>query len=197
MGAVAAHLAVEVGVTLATRNREQKKANKTGAKIRNLIRRGATIGVLTHINPAYLPISVGRNLLVYANALLHKRFSRHQEYQADRGAAVLGANPLALITALRKLSYIQEKTVEKKTGKPVDQTTGWLSKKWRAVNATHPGTPQRIKKLAKLAKQQGATAEAMDLAIKGPITLNKDYHEIDSDLFLGQRIVAMRRLTAA
>jgi len=113
------------------------------------------VGIFTYLNPVYAPLWAATiGLKTVANLSLNG-LSRSLEYQADRGAVELGANPLALISSLRKISALQERSIQKAWGEhPVPQR-GALSKWWKNVNSTHPTLENRVSRLADLARRAG------------------------------------------
>lgn len=125
----------------------------------------AHIAILSALYPPYLAVSLTVNGLSALTSFVNKRMSRHQEFQADRGAVVLGADPLALITALRKLTVISERARETY----IPESKNPLTKAIKSLNATHPPLKQRVAKLAGMAKRQGVPTEAINRAVKGPI----------------------------
>lgn len=135
----------------------------------------ARVGVVSMFNPAYLAVFAAARAVAIANQLVAKRFSRHHEFQADRGAVALGADPLALITALRKITTISERSIKATYGEDALPKKGYLTKAWKKATATHPELDQRIARLSKMAKKQNATTEAIDQAVKGDLGLDDSH----------------------
>ncbi|HOO49838.1 MAG TPA: M48 family metalloprotease [Alphaproteobacteria bacterium] len=78
-------------------------------------------------------------------------FNRSKEYRADRVAIELGANPLALMTALKKMDLYAGQNQIKPTEKREFSLTGM----WRKLTSSHPTTEKRIKRLADIAMERG------------------------------------------
>ena len=131
-----------------------------------------TTGILTYFNPAYLPLYAAATGLGLASGVLSATFSRSMEYQADRGAVELGANPLALITSLRKMTVAMEQSRKQAYGGEVPQP-GYLTKFWKQITSTHPTLERRMGRLADIARKQGFGEDAITKATKGPIQVSK------------------------
>ncbi|NQZ14189.1 MAG: M48 family metalloprotease [Alphaproteobacteria bacterium] len=130
---------------------------------------GLGVGIVSAFNPLYLTIfGAAKAMNVTAN-FLEKSFSRNKEYQADNGAVVLGASPLAMITALRKMEAIQKRSIADAWGNEERPKQGVLSKITKEAFATHPAVPKRISRLVGLAKAQGYSSEEIDRAVNGYI----------------------------
>lgn len=133
----------------------------------------AGVGYFSWINPAFAPlwatlVTVNTGIKIALGGL-----SRSLEYQADKGAIKLGADPLALVTALRKLDTLQIRSVERAWGgKENMPRIDMIDRAWKRATATHPATAQRIGRLSDLARRQGYSAEAIDSAIHGPLDLS-------------------------
>ena len=89
-------------------------------------------------------------------SLIQMAISRTREFSADRGAAEITGNPLALASALQKLESIGQKVPM--NGNPAFEpvlimnpfSKGGLQSLFR----THPSTEDRVRQLQELAKQQ-------------------------------------------
>ncbi|MBU0860051.1 MAG: M48 family metalloprotease [Alphaproteobacteria bacterium] len=147
--------------------RVQKKKIKT---INTVLGTTLATGVLTWFSPAYLPLFAGLKGLAMSQKFLNSTLSRSFEYQADRGATELGANPLALITALRKITIVNERSKNDAfDGNPPQ--VGKLTKIWRELHATHPTLERRMNALSDIAVKQGFSAAAINEARTAPIDL--------------------------
>lgn len=135
----------------------------------------ARVGVVSLFNPVYVAAFAAARAVSVANQLVAKRFSRHHEFQADRGAVALGADPLALITALRKITTISERSIKATYGEDGLPKKGYLTSAWKKATATHPELDQRIARLSKLAQKQNASAEAIQRAVKGDLAIDDSH----------------------
>lgn len=119
-----------------------------------------------------LPVELG---FLFAANLLKKSYSRRLEFQADRGAIALGANPLDLIVSLRKMEAVMMH----------DKPEQALSRDWRqgpwpgrmlkratSLFKTHPATHRRCGRLAKIAAQQGYNSADIAAALTGPVDIS-------------------------
>lgn len=160
---------------------------KSVKKITALTQAVATTGVVSYFNPLYLPFFATVKGLNLAADYLTKSFSRNKEYQADRGATVLGASPLAMITALRKMSVVQKKSVQEAWGNQKVPEPNFLQKSWKEAFATHPSVPKRINRLTQIARAAGYDEVAINRAVEGPI------HVPDTVRIPSGHIVAMAK----
>lgn len=135
----------------------------------------AATAVVSYINPVYLGVFVGVKVLSSASKFLNNAFSRSLEHEADRGITALGADPLALITALRKIEMVKKGSIEK-TYKGTLSEPGRLTKAWRRLNSNQPDADQRIKRLADIARKKGASESKIKAAVSGPLkVLEENY----------------------
>lgn len=144
---------------------EAKKLKKATA----LASTAAVAGVTQFFNPLYLPVLLSAKSLNLTASFLEKSFSRNKEYQADRGAVVLGASPLAMITALRKMTVVQKRSLAEAWAPHEIPKANSLQRAWKEAFATHPAVPKRINRLVGIAKGMGYGEEAIDKAVNGPI----------------------------
>ncbi len=127
----------------------------------------ASAGITTIFNPAYPVIYAAAQGISYGSVLLNKSLSRSFEYQCDRNAVtLLDADPLALITSLRKITAIQQQEQERKTGKTANPS---LTSRWQEIHSTHPATHKRIERLAELASQKGISDIDIEEALTGEL----------------------------
>lgn len=159
----------DTDLTLAKRLEKQKVAKLV--KIGGTVGMGAAISVFNPLFPLYY---VTTKTITAGVKLVTAAFSRSNEYQADRGAVVLGANPLALVTALRKMKTVQEVSLQEAMGTELPKA-GWLRTMWKNANATHPTIPRRVARLAGLARKQGYTDAQIDAAVNAPIQIGPQH----------------------
>lgn len=127
-------------------------------------------GVLTYFSPVYLQILAAAKTLSISAKITNATFSRSMEYQADRGAVKLGANPLALITSLRKITTVIEKSQKEAFDGYVPEKS-YLLKKWETITASHPTLDRRIGRLSDIARKSGYSESAIEKATKGPLDI--------------------------
>ncbi|WP_435641830.1 M48 family metallopeptidase [Micavibrio aeruginosavorus] len=118
------------------------------------------LGIVTNvaffsaINPMIAGIFLATWGLGRTARITSATLSRSQEYQADRGAVLLGADPLALVTALRKINEI--KTIKMaEAGHDSTKQPSKLSRAWANLHASHPTVERRIGRLSAIARQSG------------------------------------------
>ena len=138
------------------------------------------IGILTAFNPIYLPVAVAAAAVKIGVKAVGANYSKDAEFQADRGAVTLGANPLSLITALRKISTVHENSVKEAMDGKLPQK-GALAKAWKMMTATHPKLEARIERLSDIARKNGYSQAEIDKAAKAPIHISND-HNIPPDV---------------
>lgn len=150
----------------------QKAARKEHEFWRTGISSATAASAMTWFNPAYMSYFLYSRGIKLTSQLVNAGLSQHNEFQADRGAVMFGANPLALITALRKLTVLLKQSKEEASGgvwiEPSKMRRAWL----KAV-ATHPTPEARIARLAKMAHEQGYSDHDIAKAVKGPINVPK------------------------
>lgn len=133
----------------------------------------AGVGYFSFVNPAFAPLWATLVVVNTGIKVALGGLSRSLEYQADKGAVKLGANPLALVTALRKLDTLQTRSIERAWGgKENMPQVDLIDRAWKRATTTHPATAQRIGRLSALARRQGFGTEAIDKAIQGPLDLS-------------------------
>lgn len=134
----------------------------------------ADTGVIFKYNPAYVALYAASKVTSTTAKLINKAFSRSIEYQADRGAVVYGADPLALATGLRKIEIVMARSIQTAYGDTPVPKKGFLKKAWANLNSDHPTTDNRVKRLCKMAKKQGISQELINQAAKGDIEVSAD-----------------------
>ncbi len=136
-----------------------------------------TLGYFSALSPAFAPIWAGIVTINTGLKVAEGSLSRSFEYQADKGATKLGGNPLALITALRKLEVLQERSLKKVAGYDASiPKPDLVDRAWKRATSTHPTTPQRISRLTTIARRQGYDAATIKMATHGPLDLDKNIH---------------------
>jgi heat shock protein HtpX len=144
---------------------------KQVSTLRNTFANVAGAGTITVYAPYYLPIYAASLGMALSAGLITKSFSRANEYQADEGAVTLGASPLALITSLRKITSLMERSRADAWGHNEMPKPGMLSKTWKKANATHPQLKDRIDALCKIARKQGYSGDEITQACEGPVEI--------------------------
>jgi heat shock protein HtpX len=132
-------------------------------------------GLSTLFTPLYVPFYAATTAIKTTFKVINARFSQHHEFQADRGAVVLGADPLALITALRKITIVQEQSLKAAVGDKMPKK-GALMTAWKKATSTHPTLEKRIARLQKMAKQQGRSDADITAAVKGAIHVPNNHN---------------------
>lgn len=160
---------------------EKARSKKIG-EISTNISTVLNVGLFTFMNPAYLGLFAASRVMNIGHKYIGGSFSRSNEYQADRGAVELGADPLALITALRKITQVNKDSLNKAyDGNPPQKSA--LRKSWDQLFTTHPALERRIDHLADLALARGfsenAIADARTKPINIPVTDHIPRHVIE------------------
>ncbi len=140
----------------------------------------ATMPVLTYFYHPYAQLFAATWCLSTSASLLTNAFSRSREYQADRGAIALGADPLALITGLRKIFILQERGKTKAFEGKMPKINP-LIKRWKQLYSSHPPFHDRMMRLVAIARKQGAPSDLIQQSAAGRIELSAD-HDIPDDL---------------
>ena len=139
---------------------QEKARAKKIKEVTGTISAATSVGIFTYFNPAYLGLYAATKALNITHRYLGGSFSRSNEFQADRGAVELEANPLALITALRKITIVNQRSIAAAfDGNPPQKSA--LRKGWEGLFATHPPLEQRMDHLAGIALAKGFTAAAI------------------------------------
>jgi Zn-dependent protease with chaperone function len=149
---------------------KQKKFYQRMSKVGAL----ASVGVIltAAMGTAFLVPFAAACAISVASLAINSHFQRSNEEHADARTVELGANPLALITALRKIMAVRDQSIVAVYGELPKK--GLLTRIWEDLNLSHPNVPSRAKKLAKLARKNGYSEEAIKAAIDGPITVAPD-----------------------
>ena len=146
--------------------REAKQVTQLGT----LFTQATVAGVATWFNPAYLPSLIAVKALNTATKYFMQSQSQTNEYQADRVAVQeIGSDPLSLITALRKLTIVQQRSINDAWEGNPPPKPGWLKRNWKESFASHPATHKRIERLASIAKEMGIEDEKIHAAVHDPV----------------------------
>lgn len=126
------------------------------------------------IHPPFLMLLAGLKVTQKVSLLVSRKLSRDFEYMADRVAVTeYQANPLKLVTALRKMETLVERSQRNRMGYALkDLETGTLSRYWQSVTRTHPETPKRIMQLAAIAREKGFSEAEIDQAVQGAVEID-------------------------
>ncbi|TVQ84412.1 MAG: hypothetical protein EA357_03080 [Micavibrio sp.] len=131
--------------------------------------------VMTVFTPVYLFIYFATYLMKIAAWTILRGRSRTSEYRADAGIVNLGASPLAMMTALRRMQHLQDEAVEKAgaSERLNARTLGnWMRKN---LFATHPDTDCRLDRLAEMARRLGYAQDEIRAARYGDIEMDKTH----------------------
>ncbi len=101
--------------------------------------------------------------------------SRTSEYRADAGIVDLGANPLAMMTALRRLQYLHDDAAEKAGARRRLNAPTLRNRVRKNLYATHPPIDDRLTHLAKIARRHGYPEEDIRTAEYGSIEIDKTH----------------------
>lgn len=153
---------------------EESKKKKMTKAIKTVGSVASTLA-LTYFNPLYLGLWAASKTMAVANKLISSAYSRSMEYHADEGAVALGADPLALVTGLRKIEQVVKQSKEEYFGDRMPQK-GELSKAWARATASHPPTEKRVARLVEMAEKQGISKAKINAAAYGAITVSNDHN---------------------
>ncbi len=145
------------------------------------------IGVVSLFNPVYALAYGAMEAVGRSGKLLAMSLSRHHEFQADRGAVELGADPLALITALRKITLVSERSMQAAFSGEMPKK-GALTAAWQKANETHPHVQRRVARLADMARQQKRSEADIEGAVNGVLPVDHT-HVLPLDVV---RAIALR-----
>lgn len=148
--------------------------DQSNKKIINEVGTLVGVGIISLFKPIFLPIYAATVGIDVTAKIMSSNFSKDMEFQADRGAVALGADPLALATALRKMQTVNELSIKGAMGGEMPKK-GFLSKTWKMMTATHPSVDARVKRLGRMAKKQGRSAEDIEAATKGKIVIAAEH----------------------
>lgn len=146
---------------------ERKKVEN----VQKVLAQGTMVSSLSYFNPLYFKIYAATKSLSIAGELLTKSYTRSNEFQADKGAVTLGANPLALVTALRKINAVMQRSKQEAWGDGNMPQPGMLSSFWKRLNATHPPVEDRIQRLCDIARKNGFSKDDIQKAKAAPLDI--------------------------
>lgn len=135
--------------------------------------------VMGAFNPPYLVIVAVTSVMRWVGSVMTRAVSRVVEYRADAGIVALGASPLSLITALRKLRILEERAL----GNVAVPQSGWRQR----LLGTHPSLSHRLRHLSAVARREGIPVAEIKAAAKGPIVVGEEHRY---PLWLVQRMQA-------
>lgn len=153
------------------KNIERQKMKKLTANVLTM----TGLGIYTAFSPAFAITWVIAKGISLASDLIQGSQSRRFEFQADRGATELGANPLALATSLRKIEIVNKQSMEAAYGGPLPKKN-FLSRAWEKATRSHPVTDRRVERLCKIARKQGYNESAIEKARNGTIDIDPSFN---------------------
>lgn len=162
---------------------EELVARKKAKFIQKTAGQLTSVGVVSAFNPVYLPVYAAVRGMNTGLMLSNKKLSRIFEFHADRMAVQkFGADPLALTTALRKISSLLERSQRNANGFAAsDVKQSALATAWAQAKTTHPSVTKRGAALSELARQMGADENAIDKAVNGEVDID-DAPDLPLDL---------------
>lgn len=156
---------------------EQKKVLEKRGRLIQL----SSLAIFTAANVAYLPLWAAIRGITSSARVISGSLSRRMEFHADRGAVDLGANPLALVTALRKIETVHKQSLEKAYGGSLPKK-GFLARIWQRATITHPSTERRVRRLCDMARRKGYGEAEIKVAAEQPISIAPG-HELSPEFF--------------
>ncbi len=119
----------------------------------------ARYGIYGNTRNGRLLIAIAISFAVWiVSTLLLKALSRYREYSADRGAASITGNPLALSSALKTISGINESKPSEDMREHAGMNAFYISAiesgRFASLISTHPQPEKRIKALEDMATEQ-------------------------------------------
>lgn len=140
----------------------------------NMASQTVGVGVVSMFNPFYLAVYAATKTLNAGLQVSNKRLSRIFEFHADEAAVTkFEAKPLALVTALRKITAIVERSQRNANGfASSDLQISPLGKAWAKANMTHPPVAERAAALSVIARDMGYSEEEIDKAVNGEIDIS-------------------------
>jgi len=150
-----------------------------------LLRFGAVYGFLYWVNPVFLKVAVIVIVLRRLPLICYAFHSQACEYMADRAAVDLGANPLHLAMALRKITFLQRRAQQKFSKRKIDVSSDGLIDAYFNLYASHPPIERRVERLCNIASfELGIPWADMQKVRRGAIDLPTD-HDIPDDVVKG------------
>lgn len=153
---------------------EELLKHKRTTFARKTASQAAGVGVVSAFNPIYLPVYAATRALNAGLQVSNKRLSRIFEFHADEAAVTkFEAKPLALVTALRKITAIVERSQRNANGfASSDMQVSPLGSAWAKANMTHPPVAERAAALSVIARDMGFSEEEIDQAVNGQIDID-------------------------
>lgn len=142
-------------------------------------------GFLFWVSPVFLKVCAIMIAMRRLPPICSALYSQACEYMADRGAVDLGAKPLALALALRKITFLQRRAQQKFSKRKIDFSGDGLMNAYFALYASHPPVERRVERLCRIASYEHAIPWAeMQKVRRGEIDLPAD-HDIPDDVVKG------------
>lgn len=139
-------------------------------------------GLLYMVSPVFLKVAVIVILLRRLPKICYALYSQACEYMADKAAVDLGANPLHLAMALRKITFLQKRAQQKFSPRRIDASTDGLIDAYFQLYATHPPIDRRVERLCHIASfTLGIPWAEMQKTRYGAIDLPAD-HDIPDEV---------------
>ncbi len=141
--------------------------------LKQLATQVTAVGTISAFNPLYLGVYAAVRTMNTGLLLSTKKLSRIFEFHADRNAVqIFDADPLALVTALRKINTLVERSQTNANGfSRKDVKISKLGSAWAQMKATHPSVPERAEALSAIARKMGADEAAIDRAVNGDLDI--------------------------
>ncbi len=127
------------------------------------------LAVASYVAPGFVPVWLTAKGIGLSAAFASATLSRSMEYQADKGAAALGGNPLALITSLRKVDFLMRHSILEVFNEEIPPARGWFSRERKNLFASHPLMERRFARLADIARRQGYDEREIKTALHGDL----------------------------
>jgi len=127
------------------------------------------IAVMAFYYPPYLAVHAAGWCLIVLMTVIVTGLSRTNEYRADAGIVGLGASPLSLMTALRKLDLLEGRA--RGTAHSRNKHGSWMQR----LFGTHPALGLRLAGLARVARRAGFAEEQIRAAAEGPLTVDESH----------------------
>lgn len=110
-------------------------------------------------SPPWLLIGIAAGVVWLVSTILMLALSRYREYAADRGSAYITNNPMALVSALKKISGTMEATSSKKREEAQGANAFYIipaisGGSIMSLFTTHPPLEKRIANLEKILVEQ-------------------------------------------
>jgi len=146
---------------------------------------GATLGVFggaVMFVPGFATMYGAAVLLNITASAVNRSLSRSMEYQVDRKVGMLGASPVALITALRKIDKMASLQETEGVKRAKNSQLGRALSTVSNVFATHPKVEKRLKQLAQVASNENYSQAEINEALYGDIDIGDISHIPRADI---------------